>query len=126
MSAGVRHVLACSAQLPDPTHLGMSVPTSVPGDYGSLQGVPCSAIYGRFQILNHFSKCVLSSWRLYNSFYQPDDVASMFHINPLSDGKVRHLISSSLVEGLISAAISKTMNSKSHGPSVVVHRIAKE
>ena len=126
MSAGVRHVVCCTATPPDHTHKGMSIPTSVPTDYTVLQGISCEAIFGRLQILNHFSSCILSSWRLFNYHSSLHDESSVFHINPLSDGRVRSLISPSLVEGLMGSVLSRTMNTKSHGPSVIVHRIHKE
>lgn len=127
MSAGIHHVIICSSNPPDRNDMKMSIPTAVPSDYSSLIGVPCSAIYDRVQILTYFSNCIVSSWKLYNNkTSQSSDEFSMFHVNPLSDGRVRHLISRNLVEGLMSSAIGETMNSKSHGPSVIVHRIAKE
>ena len=126
MSAGIRHAIATSSLPPETTNNHMSIPTSIPSDYNSLHGIPCSALYGRLQILNHFSNCILSSWKLFNSHSTQIRDMDMFHINPLSDGRVRYLISPGLVDGLMSAALVKTMNTKSHGPSVVVHRIAKE
>ena len=104
----------------------MSIPTAIPMDYDSLDGIPCSAIFGRLQILTYFSKCILSSWKLFKTDTTQTDDLDFFHINPLCDSRVRYLLSPVLVEGLMSSALAKTMNSKSHGPSVVVHRIAKE
>ena len=122
----MRHAIVTSSPPPEIADRRMSIPISVPTDFNSLHGISCSAIYGRLQILNHFSNCILTSWKLFNSHSTQTDEVDMFHVNPLSDGRVRYLMSPGLVEGLMSAALAKTMNSKSHGPSVVVHRIAKE
>ena len=49
-----------------------------------------------------------------------------FHINPLSDGCTRSLISPLHIEGMISGVISRTMVNKSHGPLITVQRLAQE
>ncbi len=49
---------------------------------------------------------------------------TVFSINPLSDAGTRSLLAPASIEGLVAAVISKTMNSKQHGPSVTVNRLA--
>lgn len=61
----------------------------------------------------------MSSWRLFSCPTPRTD-------NPLNDGIIRMLIDPGPVEGLIGNVLRKTMNSSSHGPTVIIQRIERE
>ena len=52
--------------------------------------------------------------------------SSRFNINPLLDANIRALVSQTYVEGMMAGILSRTMNSKTHGPNVTVQRITVE
>ena len=51
---------------------------------------------------------------------------SRFNINPLLDANIRALVSQTYVEGMMAGILSRTMNSKTHGPTISVQRITIE
>ena len=52
--------------------------------------------------------------------------STRFNINPLLDSNIRALISQVYVEGMMAGIMSRTMNSKTHGPTISVQRITAE
>ena len=76
--------------------------------------------------LNHVvpSTQHLTLFNLTNKYFQGE--SSRFNINPLLDANIRALVSQVYVEGMMAGIVSRTMNSKTHGPTISVQRITIE
>ena len=66
ISAGVRHAAASNSTLPERGVTSIAIPSSIPAQFSALRDLPCPAIHARLLLLNHYSKLMLSSWRLFN------------------------------------------------------------
>ncbi|CAI8021126.1 Probable E3 ubiquitin-protein ligase HERC1 [Geodia barretti] len=125
ISAGVRHCLALDTPPPARGDVMFAVPLSVPARYPALRDLPCKAIHARLMLLNHFAKLMVASWKLF-SIQNIKGESTRFNINPLLDSNIRALISQVYVEGMMAGIMSRTMNSKTHGPTISVQRITAD
>ncbi|XP_064390094.1 probable E3 ubiquitin-protein ligase HERC1 isoform X2 [Halichondria panicea] len=124
ISAGVRHGAASDTIPPIRGSINIRAPSELPVQYTTLKDISFAAIYSRMLLLSHFSRIMMSSWKLFHLRSGSSVHNTVFSINPLSDAGTRSLLAPASIEGLVAAVISKTMNSKQHGPSVTVNRLA--
>ena len=67
ISAAVRHGAASDSPPPVKGISNLTVPACVPVQYSALRDVPCQSIHARLLLLNHFSKIITTSWRLFST-----------------------------------------------------------
>ncbi len=66
ISAGVRHCAASNTLPPVRGTTHVQAPSEVPVQYTALKDVSTAAIYSRMLLLRHFSKTIMSSWKLFH------------------------------------------------------------
>ncbi len=66
ISAGVRHCAASNTVPPVRGTTHIRAPSEVPVQYTALKDVSTAAIYSRMLLLSHFSRAIMSSWKLFH------------------------------------------------------------